>query len=209
MVDSSGAKVLGNLIGTKKDATSSLGNDGAGVAISGGMKMSVGGATAASANTIAFNAGDGVEIKESAAKANRVLYNSIFSNADVGIDLAGDGTTLNDGAGDADAGPNGLQNFPLITRATTSSSSAKTTIRGRLTGVPGKTFMVRFFSNPSGGEEGKTFIGKKKVTTNPEGKVSFTFVPSKKVGLGKTITATATGADGTSEFSAPKIVRRS
>ncbi len=72
--------------------------------------------------------------------------------------------------------------------------------------MPGKTFVACLFSNPSGGEEGKKLIGKKKVTTNSDGKVSFTFVPSKKVGVGNAITATATGSEGTSEFSAPKTV---
>jgi hypothetical protein len=30
--------------------------------------------------------------------------------------------------------------------------------------------------------------------------------PARKVGVGKTVTAAATGSEGTSEFSAPKIV---
>jgi hypothetical protein len=50
----------------------------------------------------------------------------------------------------------------------------------------------------------KTFIGKKKVTTGSDGKAPFIFSPALKVGVGKTVTAT--GSEGTSEFSAPKIV---
>ncbi len=42
--------------------------------------------------------------------------------------------------------------------------------------------------------------------TDADGKVSFTFVPSSRVGVGKTVTATATWAEGTSEFSAPRTV---
>ena len=38
------------------------------------------------------------------------------------------------------------------------------------------------------------------------GNVSFTFSPAQKVGVGKTVTATATGSEGTSEFSAPRTV---
>jgi hypothetical protein len=44
------------------------------------------------------------------------------------------------------------------------------------------------------------------VTTTSEGKVSFTFSPPRKLGEGKAITVTATGAEGTSEFSAPRAV---
>ena len=44
------------------------------------------------------------------------------------------------------------------------------------------------------------------MTTNSDGKVSFTFSPSQKVGAGKTVTATATGSEGTSEFSTPRTV---
>jgi hypothetical protein len=65
---------------------------------------------------------------------------------------------------------------------------------------------VQFFANPSGGDEGKKFIGQKRVTTNTEGKVTYAFCPSQKVGVGKTVTATATGPEGTSEFSAPRTV---
>jgi hypothetical protein len=65
---------------------------------------------------------------------------------------------------------------------------------------------VQYFSNPSGGDEGKTFIGQEKVSTSADGKASFTFSPARKVGVGKTVTATATGSEGTSEFSAPRTV---
>ena len=67
--------------------------------------------------------------------------------------------------------------------------------------------MVRFFSNPSGTDEGKTFIGQKSVTTDASGNATFTFSSAQKVGLGRTVTATATSQAGnTSEFSAPRTV---
>ncbi len=43
-----------------------------------------------------------------------ITQNSIFDNSGIGIDLLGTGVTPND-VGDVDAGPNGLQNFPIIT----------------------------------------------------------------------------------------------
>jgi hypothetical protein len=62
----------------------------------------------------------------------------------------------------------------------------------------------RHFSNPSGTNEGKLYLGSKSVVTNGKGIVSFTFVPPAKVPLGKAITATATDLsdDETAEFSA-------
>lgn len=137
-----------------------------------------------------------------------VLRDSIFSNGDLGIDLEGGtenavGATAND-PGDVDEGANGLQNKPAITSVTTSGGT--TTIKGELLSKPNETFTVRFFSNPSGTDEGLTFIGQKVVETGSDGKSTFTFVPAKVVGAGKTVTATATGAEGTSEFSAPRTV---
>ncbi len=204
-----GNQVVGNLIGTQKDGSTALGNDSAGVGIFGGAHRSLVGANpSGSANTIAFNGRGGVLVgnSETSTTSNEVFRNSIFSNAGLGVDLGNDGPTPNDPDDpatpepdpDSDSGPNHPQNKPVL-------SSAKTTIRGKLSSTPNKTFVVRFFSNPSG-NEGKTFIGQKKVTTGPDGNVSFTFVPARKVGVGKTVTATATGSEGTSEFSAPKGV---
>ena len=189
-----GTKVQGNLIGTKKDGIGRLGNAGAGVSIPGTAAPAplatgtlIGGTTVASSNTIAFNRGDGVEI-DSGSTANRILANSISSNnGGVGIDLLGTPEATANDPGDKDAGPNGLQNKPTIASAIT--SGGKTTVKGKLSTKPNKTFMVRLFSNPTGGDEGKTFIGQKKVTTNSDGKASFTFSPAQKLGAGKTMTA--------------------
>ena len=55
--------------------------------------------------------------------------------------------------------------------------------------------------------EGKTFLGKKVVTTDGRANASFAFKPARKVGVGKAITATATGPNNnTSELSAAKKV---
>jgi hypothetical protein len=105
----------------------------------------------------------------------------------------------------ADFDPNNLQNFPVLSGART--LSGETTIKGELNSTPEKNFIIRFFSNSPGGDEGKKFIGQKKVTTNVKGRAVFTFVPARKVGVGRAITAAATGPGGnTSEFSAPRTV---
>jgi hypothetical protein len=138
--------------------------------------------------------------------ASRILGNSIFNNTGLGIELDDDGRTPNDGPGDADTGPNNLQNFPAITSAT--NSGGTTTIDGQLKSTPNKTYRIEFFSNPSGTDQGKKFIGSKdNVTTNANGNVSFRFTPSQKVAVGQVVTATATDPEGnTSEFSTPLAV---
>jgi len=193
---SSGNQVRGNLIGTKKDGITALGNG-----VNGGVLVDES-ASIVAGNTIAFNLGAGVWVDY--GNGNRVLSNSIFSNGGIGIDLgAVGGATAND-AGDADTGPNDLQNKPVIRSART---GGKTTVSARLNSTPNRTFRVQFFSNPSGTNEGKKFIGQKSVTTDGSGNVSFAFSPAQKVGLGRTITATATSPAGnTSEFSAPRTV---
>ncbi len=208
--NASGTKVLGNLIGTKKDGATPLANVDQGVELINAQRTVVGGTTPGAANTIAFNEDEGILVHGSSSSGNRILGNSIFANGLLGIDLSselsssdGDGPTPND-PGDVDTGPNGLQNKPVLTSA--KNVGSKTTIKGKLLSKPDKTFTVQFFSNPSGTNEGRKFVGQKRVKTDSEGKGAFTFVPSRRVGVGQAITATATGAEGTSEFSAPRTV---
>jgi len=56
---------------------------------------------------------------------------------------------------------NNLQNFPVLTGASTLGGS--TTIHGSLNSTPGQSFTIEFFSNAtcdsSGNGEGETFIG--------------------------------------------------
>jgi hypothetical protein len=198
-------QVMGNYVGTDASGTKNLGNNSIGVAIESATNNTVGGTQAGARNVISGNEGRGVAIYGVNATGNGVLSNSIFSNGGLGIDLGADGPTAND-AGDADTGPNYLQNFPILTSAKTSATS--TTVKGTLNSTPNTTFRVEFFASPSGtGDQGKTFRGQKSVTTNASGNVSFTFSTAVKVGVGQRITATATDAYGnTSEFSAPKAV---
>jgi CSLREA domain-containing protein len=200
-----GNAVQGNLIGTNVSGTGFLGNFH-GVFISGASGNTIGGTVAAAANTIAGNLNNGVMVIGDSATGNSILRNSIFGNGSpggLGIALNNDGVTANDNK-DPDTGPNKLQNFPVIT------SASATTIEGRLNSRPGKTFTIQFFSNPepnfpTGFGEGETFLGERTVTTNSEGRVSFTFATA--VTAGEVVAATATDASGnTSEFSAARFV---
>lgn len=205
-----GTEVQGNLIGTDRDGTSSLGNEQAGVAVANAERTLIGGTRPGEANTIAFNGGDGVLVTQSGSTGNRISGNSIFSNGALGIDLVGGtenetGATKND-PGDTDSGANALQNKPKIKSAT--NSSGKTTITAKLDSTPRKAFVVEFFSNPSGTDEGKKFLGNKAVSTDSNGKATFIFTPSQAIPAGQTVTATATNVveANTSEFSGPRVV---
>jgi parallel beta-helix repeat protein len=209
-------RVLGNRIGTDKSGTKGLGNVEEGVEITDSSENSV------KCNTIAFNGKDGVSVagggvRSANISANTISSNSIFSNGGLGINLINpnvaipvgesEGPTPND-TGDGDTGPNGLQNKPVISSAKT--ISGLTTIKGKLNSHPNETYTIELFSNPSG-NEGKKLITHKSVTTDGSGNRSFTFSPSTKVAVGRTVTATATRDStlDTSEFSAPKKVASS
>jgi CSLREA domain-containing protein len=96
----SGNEVLGNLIGTEKDGTTTQGNLQEGVEIAGAASNTVGDGTPGAANTIAFNGDHGVTVSAAGsevdnANGNRILSNSIHSNAKVGIALSS-GLSTND-----------------------------------------------------------------------------------------------------------------
>ena len=192
--------VQGNLIGTDISGTAALGNSGDGVWIIDAHDNTIGGMMASARNNIAFNAADGISV--SSGTGNAILSNDIFSNAGLGIDLGDDGVTPND-LGDGDTGANKLQNFSILTLATSGSSI---TIEGMLNSTPNTKFRLEFFANtecdPSGYGEGETFLGFIDVTTDGSGNVAFTVTFPDTVPGGHFITATATDPNSnTSEFS--------
>ncbi len=202
-------RVVGNLVGTTASGTGPLGNGLNGLVI-GTTQTFVGDGTSLGTNTIAFNGQDGIRVQ--GGTATRIGRSSIFSNGGIGIDLVGGvedamGRTAND-TGDTDTGPNSLQNFPVITSAKT--VSGKTTIEGTLNTTPNEFFDIEFYSNPTGGDEGKIYIGDTFGTTDPSGNVTFTFTPTTAVAAGQTITAVSHNFAGdTSEFSVPRTVASS
>jgi titin len=199
-------RVVGNYIGTDRTGTEDLGNADWGV-IAQGTDNRIGGRKAAAANVIAFNGEtnqDGISISDAPSTGTQILRNSIFANAQLGIDLGSSGTTPND-VGDGDTGANGLQNFPAVTQAKRGSNGTK--IKGSLNSTALDKFTIQLFANPAGGAaQAKDYLGQVKVTSDVGGNASFTFKTSKRIHLGRRITATATGPEGTSEISAPETV---
>jgi CSLREA domain-containing protein len=203
LLNSSGGQdnlILGNKIGVAADGTTDLGNGQHGVSILNGTDATVGGTASGAGNTIAYNAGDGARIDT--GTSHGVSGNSIFSNGDLGIDLLNDGVTAND-VDDPDTGPNNLQNFPIIEDVDTSAS---TTVEGSLNSTPSTTFDLDFYYSSecdgSGNGEGETYLGTiEDQTTDANGDLDYSHTFTTTVPDGEFVTATATGPDGTSEFS--------
>ena len=215
VIGGSNGIIQGNSIGTDPTGTLNFGG-----AFFGGIELQgsasgwrIGGVNAGEGNIIAFNAAAGVSIFDNST-SNSILRNSIYSNGDIGINLDngfGIAVTPND-PNDGDAGSNGLQNFPVISSA--SSDGVTVTLSWSLNSALNTQYRVEFFASPvadaSGNGEGQLFLGSRNVTTNGAG--NYTIAGDAfavAVAPGWVITATATRSNAgfaslfeTSEFSA-------
>ena len=184
---SNAIQILGNYIGTNAGGAGSVPNDGAGV--------TVGGDTTVQGNAIADNAGAGVVV--TAGTGNTIRENSIFGNDGLGIDLGGDGVTLNDCCGHT--GPNDFEDYPVLTSV---QDSGQLVVQGTLDTPDPQDALVDLYGNasadPSGFGQGATYLG----TVSPDAAGNFT-ATLPAVAAGTFISATATDAAGnSSEFSA-------
>lgn len=165
----------------------------------------IGGMAPGESNLIAHNQGPGVLFEENGgAYVNRtpVLGNIIHDNDEPGIDLQPNGRTAND-ANDADDGPNGLQNYPLLVAA--KSGVGVIEMQGTLDSQADSTYRIEFFSSyESGGSAGPraaTYVGAKTVTTDANGDCAFRASLAWTGGSYFTATATNVATGDTSEFS--------
>ncbi len=215
VIQTSDVVVQGNWIGT--DVSGSSAPAGfvpsafrvPGIYVSGNAAVigtQIGGTAAGAGNVIAFNTGPGVLLSDQAGNGHSILGNSIFSNAQLGINLYSPGSenslgvTFND-TGDGDFGVNGQQNFPVLTTVTATGN-----VQGTFNSIASATYRLEFFANaacdPSGYGEGKTFIGFQSVTTDGSGNASFNATFAALPAGQSVVTATATDSVGnTSEFS--------
>ena len=200
----SGNLVQGNIIGADHTGTNALGNGYANVLLQlGATNNVIGGTGAGEGNVIAFSGGAGVLLLDANTTNNTIRGNSIFANGFLGINFNNTGVTLND-TGDADTGPNNLQNFPDITNAF--GYAASTIILGKLNSATNRPFFIDVYRNiaadPSGYGEGQFYLGTVSVTTDGSGNTGFAYTNTSGNYAGQYITATATSAGGdTSEFS--------
>lgn len=204
-----GNEVLGNRIGTDASGANALGNAADGVLIVDSTSPRtaqndrVGGTDPAAANTIAWNSGAGVVVSGGAdTTGNAIERNSIHDNGGLGIDLGGDGLTIN--AADSDSGPNSLQSFPIV--SATDAGGSHTVLRGDLSAANQATYRIELFDagtcDASDHGEGNRFLTSTDVTTDALGRGSFSVNLRPALPAGALVSATATDASGnTSEFS--------
>lgn len=203
------ATIQGNLIGTQANGTSPLGNRGVGIEIisigSPLVSVLIGGTTQGAGNVIANNT-VGLNLRDSSIS---VLGNSIYNNfgippspaANRGIDIS----APNNDPMDVDTGPNGRQNYPLITSV--NSGAGSTSIQGTFNSTPNTNgYRLEFFANPtrdaSGFDEGKVYLGFTTVNTDASGNTTFSVNFPVTLASGQSVTVTATNPQNqTSEFS--------
>jgi len=206
--------------------------EGMGIAV---YSLAAGTAITLQQNVVSGSARAGIAVVPGATATTAccitITRNSIYNNGTIGIDLnpivsdpntyTPDGVTLND-LNDADTGPNGLINYPILQNATISGGNL------HLTGWARPGSVIELFladSDPSGFGEAKTYLatltegsgadtdatvslygpgainGLSQGTDNTN-RFSFSIPLPGGVSNGTLLTATATLAGTTSEFSA-------
>ncbi len=212
-------QVQGNFIGTQPDGISPLGNgSNTGVQIAadahdntvGGLGVTPG-LNDGPCNIIAYNGltgpgyHDGVRV--SSGINNAILGNSIFSNAQMGIDIGPYDPTPND-PGDGDTGANNLQNYPELL-STGIDGNGDLMIEYFVdsdTSNAAYPMTIQFFLSDTSGQ-GKLFIGEDSYSASDYFSSGATTNLGNAAGLGITfgdsIVSTTTDNEGnTSEFSA-------
>ncbi len=202
--------IQGNIIGLDRNAASPVPNE-SGISIDGigPTSATIGGLSPEAGNLISGNSRHGVVVSNPSDTVT-IRGNGIHDNGGLGILLGADSNAPppND-AGDADTGPNDMQNFPLISSVQAlGPSDGSTRLQGFLHSTPSTTFDLDFYENPACSNtprefiEGKTYIGSGQVVTDVAGTGAFDVTLPVTVEAGARISATATDPGGnTSEFS--------
>ncbi|HVN53896.1 MAG TPA: choice-of-anchor Q domain-containing protein [Anaerolineaceae bacterium] len=202
-------QILGNRIGTDAGGLqpipngSSSGSGGISLGDSGSSVTNtvIGGTGPGEANLIANNSPTGIVANSGTNNVFRA--NSIDHNSPgLGIDLGGVGITFNHQG--AVEGPNAYQNYPVLTVAASDGASLR--LVGALVSAANQDYFIDVFSSPSCDPsffgQGRTYLGSFTITTDGSGLASFDQTLGA-AGIAELtgITTTATGPNGTSEFS--------
>lgn len=191
--------VQGNAIGTDLSHELALGNGGHGIL----SDYTIGYATGNlfEGNQIAHNGLDGVRVMGQPRQAIRM--NQIYANGGLGIDLNGDGVSLND-LGDIDMAANMTQNYPELSDAATHGGATYTI--ATMETISNTLFTLDYFGvtgcDSSGYGEGRRYLGSGVVQSDSAGQLSHAQALPALVPAGDFVVATATDPEGnSSEFS--------
>lgn len=195
--------IRGNFIGTDATGTLELGNSGPGIYVGYSCNNVIGGVEPGAGNVIMFNGSSGVAVVGNGSVGNCIRGNRIHENAWLGIDLGYNSVTPNDRF-DSDTGPNGYQNFPVLTTAVVSNGTTR--VSGTLHSREARSYWLDFYASPASDEsgygEGYIYLGSTTLVLG-EGIYEAGFeVALAATFLDWRVTATATDPEGnTSEFS--------
>lgn len=231
--------IEGNVFGsnasgeTKNGSGETLGNTVALLIGGDEHQLTVGGTVAGEGNQVVNSGSGGVLIAGTAAHppSVQVLGNVIYNNSTFGgliQGLPGLGINLIGEEGSAfgvlgvdpqdptqpDTGPNGLQNAPILSSATT--SAGQLTVSGTLQSAANASYTIELFAdefkNPYGAGEGQQILGRLNLQTDASGHASFTATVPAPGTNSQYVSATATtlpaaGAIGaTSEFALDAMI---
>lgn len=230
-------QIKGNFIGMSASGGLTMGNVLDGVGIIDSPSNLIGGVLAAERNLIAGNGANGVVVIGNSAGGNviqgnyigeatnqgtmpnqgsgisiaggvstAIVGNNIYGSGYLGIDIGINGVSQNDN-GDGDGGPNGTQNYPILSYAIPVGANEK--IGGSFNSLANTQFLIEFFQSPSCDAsqrgEGRDYVGSAFVTTDGAGNATIRATVPIVPG-GRSITATANRMIGSvpvegSEFS--------
>lgn len=210
-------EMCGNRIGVAADGITPRGNQGAGLRLQNASTVTNGGrllqpADCAEANLFAHNAGPGVVMAANAGNMIASFSGMRFRDNDLGenalaIDLGDDGPTPND-PGDADSGPNRLQNFPDLGAVVLSDAGTTLSVSFRVDNFFSDfhPMTVDFYLDDGQGQ-GLDHIGTSSVLAAEIQQLKTVLLDADPGWAGRGLVAIATDALGrSSEFSRPRVV---
>ncbi len=201
--------IKSNYIGTSANQFAVAGNGNAGTYSAGIFLMNessnnmIGGVNSVDGNVIANNV-FGILLESNTGFGNSFKSNIFYNNTEMAIDIDADYTPSGLDVLDVDSGPNGTQNYPIITSSYVTSSEIS--IVGTFNSKANTAYAIQYYSNvscnQSGNGEGKVLIGTQIITTNSSGNATINISFSAVVAVGSFITCLATdNLNSTSEFS--------
>lgn len=199
--------VQGNIVATNRTGQF-FGTASNGCIVTSVINGLFGGSGPGEGNTIVGIGGPALLITGSNSTVYLTGNTLIQPGSGVALDLFGAaGVNAND-TGDGDSGPNGLQNYPVITNV--SYTNGLVTVQGTLNSRPNLSYTIELFASNAGAgssRQAQQPLGTVMVTTDAGGNASFNFTKNTPLTSDPTgqasFTATATGPTGTSELSAP------